>query len=145
MELRAGFGKADIMITGMDTSPANSKRSESTDLCFAWTVHPLPKGQKDGQLDHLCRRPICCNPIHLEFVTGKINMARRAPFIHGMARRTYCKWGHPLSGDNLLKSKTAARLCRRCRDSRQAKLRQTEHSHEYHRNYMRKYRLAKRA
>lgn len=29
-----------------------------------------------GELDHLCRRPACCNPDHLEPVTHRTNMRR---------------------------------------------------------------------
>lgn len=31
------------------------------------------------QLDHLCRRRACVNPLHLEAVTGEENQARKAP------------------------------------------------------------------
>lgn len=36
---------------------------------------PIPPKK---QLDHLCRRRLCCNPSHLELVTHKQNQKRRA-------------------------------------------------------------------
>lgn len=44
-------------------------------------------------LDHLCRVRHCVNPAHLEEVTIRENTQR--------ARKAQCKYGHPLSGDNL--------------------------------------------
>lgn len=35
---------------------------------------PIPPGM---QLDHVCRMKCCCNPAHLEIVTGAENMLRR--------------------------------------------------------------------
>lgn len=45
-------------------------------LMFAWLVHPIPKGQKHGEIDHLCRIVACCNPLHLDFVSGATNLLR---------------------------------------------------------------------
>jgi hypothetical protein len=36
-------------------------------------VGPVDRGL---ELDHLCRRPACVNPLHLEVVTHKVNMER---------------------------------------------------------------------
>lgn len=52
----------------------------------------IPKGL---QIDHLCRRPSCVNPLHLEAVTDVENMRRR------YANMTHCSKGHELSGENL--------------------------------------------
>lgn len=42
---------------------------------FAYEVFvgPIPDGMT---LDHLCRRPICVNPFHLEIVTNSENVSR---------------------------------------------------------------------
>jgi hypothetical protein len=40
---------------------------------YEMLVEPIPRGL---QVDHLCRNRACCNPDHLEVVTGKINVAR---------------------------------------------------------------------
>ena len=48
---------------------------------FAYEFYrgPLPKFEHGGlQLDHLCRNRNCCNPWHLELVTGSENIRRGA-------------------------------------------------------------------
>ena len=49
-------------------------------------VGPIPDGY---EIDHLCARPLCVNPAHLEPVTPAENKRR-----HGL-RRTHCPTGHP--------------------------------------------------
>lgn len=67
--------------------------------------------------DHLCRHPVCVNPDHLEGVTNRINILRGvgAPAIN--ARRTHCKHGHELSGDNL-RMEGSKRACKECKRRR---------------------------
>jgi hypothetical protein len=52
-------------------------------------VGPVPEGL---ELDHLCRKPLCCNPDHLEPVTHEENQRRR--------RTTVCRRGHPRNQEN---------------------------------------------
>jgi len=66
-------------------------------------VGPIPAG---FQVDHLCRVTNCVNPFHLEAVTQTEN-ARRT-------RQTHCKYGHPLSGDNLRVYPDGRRKCVAC-------------------------------
>lgn len=88
---------------------------------FSYTLEngPIDKG---SELDHLCRVPACVNPAHLEAVTHQENM-RRA-MLHPDNIKTHCKYGHPLSGDNLRLEKTKhlergwARICRTCKNAR---------------------------
>jgi hypothetical protein len=40
-------------------------------------VGPVPEG---AELDHLCRRKACWNPLHVEPVPHRVNMKRSAPF-----------------------------------------------------------------
>lgn len=71
--------------------------------------------------DHLCRNPPCCNPAHLEPVTCRENIMRSP--IHPAAinaRKTHCKAGHPLSGDNLAINANGRRVCRACARLRDA-------------------------
>lgn len=58
-------------------------------------------------LDHLCRRPACVNPDHLETTDQGSNVRRSLT-------KTHCKRGHELAGDNLYHHK-GGRACRLCR------------------------------
>jgi HNH endonuclease len=81
-----------------------------------WLVEsPIPSPL---QLDHLCRIKRCINPAHMEVVTGRVNTLRSNAITAINARKTHCKRGHPLSGDNLyLQGET--RQCRTCKLDRQ--------------------------
>lgn len=76
---------------------------------ISYEVHngPIPTGL---QIDHLCRNKRCCNPTHLEAVTGKVNCERTPE-----ATKTRCKNDHPLAGPNVrLKSKPGGGRQREC-------------------------------
>lgn len=77
---------------------------------------PIPAGLV---IDHLCRNRICVNPDHLEPVTNKENVLRGTGISAANARKTHCKNGHELSGDNLVqwKLKRGMRECRACRNT----------------------------
>jgi hypothetical protein len=47
------------------------------------------------QADHLCKTPSCVNPLHLEFVTPRINTLRSNSLSALCARKTHCPSGHP--------------------------------------------------
>lgn len=91
---------------------------------------PIPDGLT---LDHLCRVRRCANPFHTEPVTGRENILRGTGYAARNNRKTHCKHGHPLTGDNLLPrldAKNGGRRCRICRNQqsfeRMKKIRQTE-------------------
>lgn len=70
-------------------------------------------------LDHLCRRSWCVNPGHLEIVTQRTNVLRGEGKTAMLASQTHCKYGHPLSGENLyLSPGTGFRQCKICRNER---------------------------
>ena len=70
----------------------------------------------DGVTDHLCRNRLCVNPAHLEDVTNKENVLRGVGLTAINAKKTHCKNGHELSGENLLKSalNKGMRNCKIC-------------------------------
>lgn len=83
-------------------------------------VGPIPDGLT---IDHLCRNHLCVNPAHLEAVTNRENGLRGYGVGALNARKTHCKYGHPLSGDNLYKLwrrdvRAYERVCRECRRRR---------------------------
>jgi hypothetical protein len=65
-------------------------------------------------IDHLCRRPNCVNPDHLEAVTSKENTLRGISKTANFKRRTHCNYGHPFSGANLQIVGKGWRQCKQC-------------------------------
>lgn len=49
------------------------RTAEAHRVAYEQMVCEIPEGL---ELDHLCRRPACCNPYHLDPVTKAINIAR---------------------------------------------------------------------
>lgn len=65
-------------------------------------------------LDHLCRRPDCVNPDHLEPVTASENELRK--LWRYRARRIKCRLGHELALDGMV-TPEGGRVCRKCSKS----------------------------
>lgn len=69
----------------------------------AWTLMyhgPLPAWPL--VLDHVCRRRDCVNPSHLRVISQRDNCVTFADTPFGInSRKTHCKHGHLLSGDNV--------------------------------------------
>jgi hypothetical protein len=74
-------------------------------------IGPIPEGH---EIDHICRNRGCVNPAHLRCVTHKENIRCSGAIMGDNARKTHCKRGHPLSGDNLKVCQDGARQCRTC-------------------------------
>lgn len=70
--------------------------------------------RKGEEVDHLCRNTLCVNPDHLEWVSPATNTLRSNNPTALNARKTHCKRGHALSGDNLFLDQRGQRNCRIC-------------------------------
>lgn len=92
----------------------------------------IPEGQ---ELDHLCDTPSCVNPDHLRPVTHPENVRRGKGAAGDHFRRTHCKKGHPLSGDNLLRDRRG-RHCRECE-----RRRALAHYYQHHDKILQRQRL----
>ena len=72
--------------------------------------------------DHLCRRPACCNPSHIEIVPKRVNTLRGVGATSKNAEKTQCLNGHAYTPANTVekttKYGTAGRECRECRRER---------------------------
>jgi hypothetical protein len=77
----------------------------------------IPDGMElHHRLHHRCGVYACWNPDHLQVVTHAENLAHK--------RKTHCKHGHPLSGENLwIDPGTGSRICRACLGENQRRLR----------------------
>jgi hypothetical protein len=92
-------------------------------VLYAWLISPIPKGRGNGELDHLCKRPSCCNPLHLELVPHRINLLRGESVIAKQARKTHCVRGHEFTEQNTYyqPSMPNFRQCRICIQIKRAK------------------------
>ncbi len=71
----------------------------------------------DMELDHLCRQPSCCNPLHLEAVTCRENALRGIGWAAINAAKTHCRHGHEYTVENTLRNPDGTRRCKICRDA----------------------------
>jgi hypothetical protein len=90
-------------------------------ISYTRHIGPIPDGLT---IDHLCRNPGCVNPAHLEAVTHVENTMRGIGPPAENARKTVCKRGHPLSGENLYQPPGGGRRCRECLRLRSMKARE---------------------
>lgn len=89
-------------------------KSRAHIVAFIERNGPVPLGR---EIDHLCRRRNCIEPVHLEAVARDENERRKS--WAWRARRTVCQRGHSLVGAAITPER--GRLCRQC----QVDLRQT--------------------
>lgn len=126
--------------SGYGTFFANGKLMPAHRWIMNRANGPIPPELK---VDHLCRRPLCVRPLHLEVVTQSVNVLRgvRPAQIRAKATaRTHCDHGHSFAGDNLYvwtsKKGRTSRFCRTCIADRNAAT--VAERREYQRSYMRK-------
>ncbi len=101
-----------------------------------WLAHRLAYVQEVGdvpdgmELDHLCNKPSCCNPNHLEPVTHAENVRRG-----GATNVDTCKNGHPWTDENIISTGRPNRTCRICKNeaNRAHRLRNLERIRAYDR------------
>jgi hypothetical protein len=84
-------------------------------IAYTWLVGPIPEGMT---LDHLCRRPACVNPNHLEPVSASENARRAVPWNRG---KTHCIHGHSFDEANTYVASDGRRACKACRSRIQAR------------------------
>ena len=109
-----GYGRFRIFIDGVIRYTGAHRA--------AWLAYRGDIPADHLQLDHLCRNRLCCNPDHLELVTNQENARRSVAAIgaagRGRPRQAVCKYGHPLSGENLSiytpPGGYTRRVCRAC-------------------------------
>lgn len=82
------------------------------------------------QVDHLCKNKRCVNPKHLELVTSQTNNLRSNSSSGVNARKTHCKNGHELGGENVYPSsiKRGFRMCKTCSLTRARSVRKNKQS-----------------
>lgn len=106
---KAGYGQ--VMVGG--------KQRYSHRLFYERFKGPIPEGL---QLDHLCRNKRCCNPSHLEVVTGRVNVRRSTAPPAANAVATHCLNGHAFTEANTFTYSGKygpKRQCRECKRLRQ--------------------------
>jgi hypothetical protein len=81
-------------------------------LAWKWLVGPIPGGLT---IDHLCRNPVCVNPLHLEVVTVRVNVLRGKGLSAQNARKTHCPRGHEFNEEStyLYRNQRHCKPCKR--------------------------------
>lgn len=92
------------------------KKKYSKAHIFSYALHfgIIPVGL---QVDHKCVNPSCVNPNHLQLLSGKENNEKSTSPSALNKRKTHCKRGHHLYGDNIVK-KNGRRICISCERER---------------------------
>ena len=82
-------------------------------LIYEEFCKPIPSNL---HLHHLCRNRRCVNPAHMKLVSRSEHVFLDDTLMALKAKQTHCKWGHPLSGKNLIVTKKGkGRGCKICK------------------------------
>lgn len=83
-------------------------------VAFGMFVRVIPDTEHG---DHLCRRPQCVNPVHIDDVPPRINILRGEGVAAKHARKTHCDNGHEFTPENVYADpkRPNYRCCRACR------------------------------
>jgi hypothetical protein len=92
-------------------------------VAYELAVGPIPEGL---EIDHLCRRPACVRPDHLEPVSRAETLARSQSGVGQALRTGCCKRGHKLTPENTRIRRNGSRVCIPCARERNRRLRQTK-------------------
>lgn len=86
----------------------------------AWQMFRGPI--EDGiVVNHVCRKTLCCNPVHLELITQRENvLIGDAPPAHNAAK-SHCKRNHEFNEENTIILKSGGRSCRACATSEEGR------------------------
>lgn len=83
-------------------------------FAYEWFRAPIPTGMV---IDHLCKRPACVNPDHLEAVTQSVNVLRGDLADANRVRKatiSQCPHGHEYIPENSFSWSDGRRRCRVC-------------------------------
>jgi|SRR5215472_5456853 len=84
-------------------------------------VAALGYEKHEKETDHLCRNPACVKPLHLEFVSRRMNQERSPiSMLNVESQKTHCRYGHPFDIANTghRYDGKKARVCITCRRRR---------------------------
>lgn len=103
-------------------------------VSYKMFIGPIPDGL---EIDHLCRRRHCVNPVHLEAVTYWTNQLRGVGTLVARTLQTHCKYGHEFTPENTYPMPHGGRQCRICRKIQNAEWHRKNPTKQY--QYSKKY------
>lgn len=103
---RNGYGRFTIRYNGR-------RIAYSAHRC-AWIINKKFIPPKGLQIHHICRNGLCCNVDHMILITQAEHNLLDNNVAAINKRKTMCKRGHPLSGDNLIIDRRGKRQCKIC-------------------------------